>query len=73
MVTPFQAYVPVVVSGVGIHPGDYVYADSSGAVIIPASQVREVLEGAVRVSEEERGYLEGIASEDPTGPPWDDR
>lgn len=73
VVTPFQANVPVVVSGVGIHPGDYVYADSSGAVVIPASQVREVLEGAVRVTDEERGYLEDIAREDPTGPPLDDR
>lgn len=73
VVTPFQANVPIVVSGVGIQPGDYVYADSAGAVAIPGSQVREVLEGAVRVSEEERGYLGDIAGEDPSGPPWDDR
>ena len=34
-VTPFQANVPVVISGVGIMPGQYVFADSSGAVVIP--------------------------------------
>lgn len=30
-VTPFQANVPVVLAGVGVMPGQYVFADSSGA------------------------------------------
>ena len=34
-VTPFQANVPVVFKGVGVMPGTYVFADSSGAVVIP--------------------------------------
>lgn len=63
VVTPFQANVPVVVSGVGVRPGDYVYADSSGAVVIPASQVREVLAGAVAVTEEDQRYLTDIRDE----------
>ena len=37
--TPFQANVPVVVSGVGVMPGQYVYVDSSGAVVIPDGQL----------------------------------
>jgi regulator of RNase E activity RraA len=66
VVTPFQANVPVVISGVGLRPGDFIYADSSGAVAIPQSEVREVLEEAVRVSGEDSGYIEAIKEEDLT-------
>ena len=52
-VTPFQANVPVVVSGVGVIPGFYVFADSSGAVVIPDAQVDEVVEGARAVEAED--------------------
>ena len=38
-VTPFQANVPVVVKGVGVMPGAYVFADSSGAVVIPPDEL----------------------------------
>ena len=38
-VTPFQANVPVVLRGVGVLPGQYVFADSSGAAVIPEDQV----------------------------------
>lgn len=65
VVTPFQANVPVIMEGVGIRPGDYIHADSSGAVSIPAAQVREVLEGAVAVVREDAGYLEAIRKERP--------
>ena len=37
--TPFQANVPVVLKGVGVMPGSYVFADSSGAVVVPAPQI----------------------------------
>jgi 4-hydroxy-4-methyl-2-oxoglutarate aldolase len=64
VVTPFQANVPVVVGGVGVIPGYYVYADSSGAVVIPGRQVEEVLAGARQVESEDAGYRERIAHED---------
>jgi 4-hydroxy-4-methyl-2-oxoglutarate aldolase len=48
-VTPFQANVPVVLDGVGVLPGSYVFADSSGAVVIPDRQVEEVLAEARKV------------------------
>ncbi|WP_346656887.1 hypothetical protein [Streptomyces sp. F001] len=35
MVTPFEANRPVVVSGVTVRPGDYVFADASGAARHP--------------------------------------
>lgn len=73
VVTPFQANVPVVIGRVGVRPGDYVYADSSGAVVMPASQVRDVLEGAVAVTEEDERYLDDIKDEHPGSGPLDTR
>jgi 4-hydroxy-4-methyl-2-oxoglutarate aldolase len=62
-VTPYLANVPVVVSGVGVWPGSYVFADSSGAVVIPPEQVDEVLEGARAVEAEDDGYRAEISRE----------
>jgi 4-hydroxy-4-methyl-2-oxoglutarate aldolase len=62
-VTPFLANVPVVVAKVGVMPGQYVFADSSGAVLIPAKQVDEVLEGARRVQAEDAAFREQISEE----------
>lgn len=73
VITPFQANVPVVIEGVGIMPGDYVYADSSGAVVMPRHQVREVLEEAAGIAREDRDFVETIREEDPHSPPWDER
>ncbi len=73
VVTPFQANVPVVFGGVGVRPGDYVYADSSGAVVMPALQVREVLTGAVAVTEEDERYLGDIQNESSESGPLDTR
>lgn len=41
---PFAANIAVEFGGVCIVPGDYAYADSSGAVVIPADSVRRVVE-----------------------------
>jgi regulator of RNase E activity RraA len=62
-VTPFQANVPVVVSGVGVVPGFYVFADSSGAVVIPAEQIEDVIEGARTVESDDEGYRNKIGQE----------
>jgi regulator of RNase E activity RraA len=62
-VTPFQANVPVIVSGVGVMPGHYVFADSSGAVVIPDGQIDDVIEGARSVATEDAGYRDEIAQE----------
>ena len=73
VVTPFQANVPVVIEGVGIRPGDYIHADSSGVVAIPADEVRSVVEGAVAVLQEDEDYLATIREEAPNRPPRDVR
>jgi 4-hydroxy-4-methyl-2-oxoglutarate aldolase len=67
VLTPLQANVPVVVGGVAVMPGFYVYADASGAVVIPDRQVEEVLAGARQVESEDAGYREQIAREDAQG------
>ena len=64
-VTPYQANVPVVLSQVGIHSGDIVFADASGAVVIPASELDDIVAEAVRVNQEDREALETIANESP--------
>jgi regulator of RNase E activity RraA len=62
-VTPFQVNVPVVLSGVGVMPGFYVFADSSGAVVIPDQQVEDVVAGAREVEAEDAGFREEIGHE----------
>ena len=66
VVTPFQADVPVVIGGVGVMPGNYIFADSSGAVVIPEPQIRDVLEGALAVTAEDAAAIESIKIENPT-------
>lgn len=68
VVTPFQANVPVVLRRVGIVPGDVVFADGSGAVVIPRAQVHEVMAEAHRINAEDRESLELIRSETPDRP-----
>jgi regulator of RNase E activity RraA len=62
-VTPFQVNTPVVISGVGVIPGQYVFADSSGAVVIPDTQVEQVIAGARAVEAEDDKDLSQIRQE----------
>jgi 4-hydroxy-4-methyl-2-oxoglutarate aldolase len=62
-VTPFLANVPVVLSGVGVIPGQYVFADRSGAVVIPDGQVEEVIAAARAVQSDDAGYRKQIDDE----------
>ena len=63
LITPHRAKVPVVLRGVGVMPGDYVFADGSGAVIIPAAEIDEILLGAIAVKQEDAHFREQIAQE----------
>ncbi|MEU6343734.1 RraA family protein [Streptomyces sp. NPDC046977] len=64
-VMPYAANIAVEIGGVCVVPGDYVYADSGGAVVIPAGSVRRVLEEAVRIEAEDKHSAEVIRAEDP--------
>ncbi|MFD7227925.1 RraA family protein [Streptomyces sp. NPDC059881] len=67
VVTPFETNRPVVVSGVAVRPGDYVFADASGAAVIPAAHVLGVFEEANRVAQEEAAYAESLRHANATG------
>ncbi len=66
-VTAFQANVPVVVSAVGVMPGQYVFADSSGAVVIPDGQIEDVIAGAHRMEADDERSREQIEREELPG------
>lgn len=48
-VMPYAAGVTIEVAGVTVVPGDYVYADAAGGVVIPAGSLEAVLEEAERI------------------------
>ena len=56
--------MPVVVDGVGVIPGQYVFADSSGAVLIPAGQIDEVVALARQVEATDAASRDQIAREE---------
>jgi regulator of RNase E activity RraA len=68
-VMPFAANVAVEIGGVCVIPGDYVYADASGAVVIPRATLQQVIDEAVKVEAEDTRSLEQIAAEQPEGGP----
>lgn len=53
VITPAAAGVPIEVGGVRIVPGDYLYADRAGAVVIPAESVDDVIREARAIQEED--------------------
>lgn len=64
-VMPFGANVAVEVGGVCVTPGDYIYADASGAVVIPATSLGRVLDEAHRIEAEDAQAITLIRGEDP--------
>lgn len=68
VVTPYEANRPVVVAGVAVRPGDYVFADASGAAVIPAGDVRAVLRAANQVAMEDAEAIAIIRGETPITP-----
>jgi regulator of RNase E activity RraA len=62
-VMPFAANVPVEIGGVCVTPGDYVYADASGAVVIPRASLERMIGEALNVEAEDARSLEEIAAE----------
>ncbi|WP_217915433.1 RraA family protein [Miltoncostaea marina] len=63
-IMPFAANVPVAVGGVTVTPGDWVYADASGAVVIPPDDLRPVLEEAARIEERDAAEVARTRRED---------
>lgn len=63
-IMPFAANVPVAVGGVSVFPGDVVYADRAGAVVIPAADLSGILEEAARIEERDAATVERMRAED---------
>lgn len=61
-VTPALSNVPVEVFGVCVSPGDFVYVDEAGGVVIPAASVTTVLEVAQEVRKDDAAVLETIVA-----------
>jgi regulator of RNase E activity RraA len=59
------ANVPAVVGNTTIVPGDWIYADASGAVVIPEAHLDEVLDRAVEIEAEDEAKAQRIRDEDP--------
>jgi regulator of RNase E activity RraA len=64
-VMPFAAKVVVEICGVCVVPGDYVYADASGAVVIPRASLQRVIDEALSIEADDARSLEQIAAEQP--------
>lgn len=65
-VMPYAANLPIEVAGVTVAPGDYVYVDSAGGVVIPAGSLPAVLDEAERViAEDEEWRRQLVADPEP--------
>ena len=63
-IMPWAANVPVAIGGVTVLPGDWIYADRSGAVVIPPDDLREILEEAARIEERDAREVQRMRQED---------
>jgi regulator of RNase E activity RraA len=61
-----------VLGGVAICPGDYVFADASGAAVIPAEDVRAVLHTANQIVAADAASIVTIRGESPNTTPDSD-
>jgi 4-hydroxy-4-methyl-2-oxoglutarate aldolase len=64
-IQPYTANTPVVVDGVTVIPGDYVYADQSGAAIIPEKDVEQILNLAHKILDMTSKAAMMMKTEDP--------
>ena len=58
----------MVIGGVAVCPGDYVFADASGAAVIPADDVRAVLHTANQIVAADAASVVTIRGETSTTP-----
>lgn len=62
-IMPFAAGVAVEIAGVCVTPGDYVFADTAGAVVIPRASIERVLQEAARIDAEDAASVARIRDE----------
>lgn len=59
-----ECQIPVVLDGVTINPGDYIFADIDGTVIIPKDIIDEVIDRAFETCRKEDQVRDGLLSGD---------
>ncbi len=64
-IQPYLTNVPVCVAGITVVPGDYVFAQGSAAVIIPAASAEEILTKSREIMEKMDQVKEFLVDEDP--------
>lgn len=52
---------PVKVGGISVHPGDFVSADETGAVVVPQAMYAETLDEVDKIKKKEDAFKEGLA------------
>lgn len=57
-----ECQIPVVIDGVTIHPGDYIFGDIDGVVIIPRAIFDQVIESALETISKENVVREKLTS-----------
>ena len=65
MIQPYAYDVPVSVQGVTVVPDDYIFADSTGAAVIPPGAARDILTLASSIKNMAAAVAESIKDEDP--------
>ena len=56
--------IPVIIEGVTIHPGDYIFGDIDGVVVIPKDVAEEVVQRALETINKENKVRDGLVSGD---------
>lgn len=64
---PFSAGMPVALESVTVVPGDWIYADAAGAVVVPAAVRDEVIAAAVERERADAAEVQRIAEEYASG------
>lgn len=59
-----ECQIPVTLDGVTINPGDYIFGDIDGVVIIPKDLIEEVLDRAFALIQDENRVRDGLLSGD---------
>jgi regulator of RNase E activity RraA len=60
---PVAANGPVSLCGTTVVPGDYIYADSAGVVVIPGGHLEQVFASAAEIQAEDKAILPVIRAE----------
>lgn len=59
--------IPITAWDISVNPGDYVIADGSAVVFIPASEIEQVLESAEAIAAREQRMAEAVSNGNPIG------